>query len=309
MTLPENIVPFLVPGRLIKISITTSENKQQEWGWGILVNFTKQKINPKNIKNLGKNRELQQLMDSNEAHYVLDVYLYVSDRLTNDNMCQPGNVKTKDGRLGIVPVILHASTVHSISSVQVFLPQNHKAADKTVEMMYFEVLKRFEQGKTIPQLDPVKEMDIESKTLSKLLTSKATIEKELEQSEIRELNPNQESLFERKSELKASIKQLSESIQKSADMIMSSELVSMKRVMRRLDLCDKNDVPTLKGKVAAHISTSDEILLTEMLFSGLFNDMEQPSHIAAVLSCLVYTEGKSGSQEGVQKIVKHEKLG
>ena len=89
---------------------------------------------------------------------------------------------------------------------------------------------------------------------------------------------------------------------------MASELVSMKRVMRRLDLCDKNDVPTLKGKVAAHISTSDEILLTDMLFSGLFNDMEQPSHIAAVLSCLVYTEGKA-STEGVQKIQKHEKLG
>lgn len=30
-------------------------------------------------------------MDSNESHYVLDVYLYVSDRLTNDNMVQPGN--------------------------------------------------------------------------------------------------------------------------------------------------------------------------------------------------------------------------
>lgn len=106
-----------------------------------------------------------------------------------------------------------------------------------------------------------------------------------------------------------SIKELSSSIRKSADMIMSSELVAMKRVMRRLDLCDKNDVPTLKGKVAAHISTSDEILLTEMLFSGLFNDMEHPSQIAAVLSCLVYTEGKAGSTESIQKITKHEKLG
>ena len=56
-------------------------------------------------------------------------------------------------------------------------------------------------------------------------------------------------------------------------MIMSTELVSMKRVMRRLDLADKNDVPTLKGKVAAHISASDEILVTEILFSGLFNDI------------------------------------
>ena len=50
-------------------------------------------------------------------------------------------------------------------------------------------------------------------------------------------------------------------------------------------------------------------MLTEMLFSGLFNDMEKPAHIAAVLSCLVYTEGKSGSSEQSQKILKHEKLG
>jgi superfamily II RNA helicase len=56
------------------------------------------------------------------------------------------------------------------------------------------------------------------------------------------------------------IKQLESSIKKSSDMIMSGDLVSMKRVMRRLDLADKNDVPTLKGKVAAHIS-------------ALFNDM------------------------------------
>ncbi len=141
-------------------------------------------------------------MESNESHYVLDVYLYVSDRLTNDNMVQPGNLTEKDGRLGIVPVVLHPSTLHSISSVQVFLPQNHKAADKTVEMMYFEVLKRFEQGKTVPLLDPIKDMDIDSKTLKKLIESKTTIQKELQQSEIKDLNPNQESLFERKSELK-----------------------------------------------------------------------------------------------------------
>ena len=165
--------------------------------------------------------------------------------------------------------------------------------------MYFEVLKRFEQGKNIPLLDPVKDMDIDSKTLKKLMASRETIVKELSHGEIQDLNPNQESLFSRKSDLKSTIQELSDGIRKSADMIMSTELVSMKRVMRRLDLCDRNDVPTLKGKVAAHISTSDEIMLTEMLFSGLFNDMEHPAHISAVLSCLVYTEGKAGSQEGV----------
>lgn len=51
---------------------------------------------------------------------------------------------------------------------------------------------------------------------------------------------------------------------------MKTDLINMKRVMRRLDLCDKNDVPSLKGKVAATISASDELLLTELLFSGAF---------------------------------------
>lgn len=87
-TLPENIVPFLVPGRLIRVCVTNSEtNLEQDWGWGILVNFTKQRINPKNIKDLGKNPDLKSVIDSNESHYVLDVYLYVNDRLTNDNLC------------------------------------------------------------------------------------------------------------------------------------------------------------------------------------------------------------------------------
>lgn len=53
-------------------------------------------------------------------------------------------------------------------------------------------------------------------------------------------------------------------------MIMKNDLINMKRVMRRLDLCDKNDVPSLKGKVACTISACDELLITEMLFSGIF---------------------------------------
>lgn len=40
--LPENIVPFFVPGRLIKI-----KSEDSDWGWGILVSFSKQRINPK----------------------------------------------------------------------------------------------------------------------------------------------------------------------------------------------------------------------------------------------------------------------
>jgi hypothetical protein len=32
-------------------------------------------------------------------------------------MCQPGNIETRDGRLGIMPVVLHPSTISAISSI------------------------------------------------------------------------------------------------------------------------------------------------------------------------------------------------
>ena len=58
VAMPENVVPFLVPGRLIRVSILNG-TLEQDWGWGILVNFTKQKINPKNMTQVGaKNKEL-----------------------------------------------------------------------------------------------------------------------------------------------------------------------------------------------------------------------------------------------------------
>ena len=70
--------------------------------------------------------------------------------------------------------------------------------------------------------------------------------------------------------MKQQIKELEESVKKASEMIMKSDLVHMKRVMRRLEMCDKNDVPLLKGKVACGISASDELLVTEMLFTGTF---------------------------------------
>jgi len=86
--------------------------------------------------------------------------------------------------------------------------------------------------------------------------------------EIKELPSDSEAQFDRKNELKGEIKTLETSIREASEMIMRADLVNMKRVMRRLDLADKNDVPTLKGKVACSISATDEILITELLFSG-----------------------------------------
>ena len=139
-------------------------------------------------------------------------------------------------------------------------------------------MKRFENGNKLPLLDPIEDMDIENKELHKLVDAKQKIDAEIETLQKKYLNQQlidqHEELFSRKKDLKAQIIELEDSIKKASEMIMKHDLVNMKRVMRRLEMCEKNDVPTLKGKVACSISASDELLVTELLFSGMFQNLD-----------------------------------
>lgn len=107
--------------------------------------------------------DLSDIKTTTEASFILDVYLYSQDKLTTDSFLQPGNPAKQDGRLGIIPVVLHHTTVKAISTIQLNLPPNHRDADnvKTVELMYLELLKRFEGGKTLKHLHPIDDMEIE----------------------------------------------------------------------------------------------------------------------------------------------------
>merc|ERR1711962_1799858 len=49
------------------------------------------------------------------------------------------------------------------------------------------------------------------------------------------------------------------------------------------------DVIELKGRVACEISSGDELLLTEMIFNGEFNDLN-PEEMVSMLSCFVFQE-------------------
>jgi ATP-dependent RNA helicase DOB1 len=66
-----------------------------------------------------------------------------------------------------------------------------------------------------------------------------------------------------------------------------------------------DDVVEIKGRVACEISTGDELLLTEMIFAGIFNDID--SHQAvAILSCFVAGPTKDTTQK--KKIKMEEDL-
>lgn len=157
---------------MIRVQVLSNTNggSSVDWGWGIFVSFSQQRLNPKNAAAMSvgrKNKELQAIFENNEVHYVLDVYMYVKDRLTGDNMTQPGDPSKRDGHLGIVPVVLHPDTLHSISTIQIKLPKNHLQVKQTVETMFFELLKRFNAN--LPLLHPVNDMEINDKRLLKLI--------------------------------------------------------------------------------------------------------------------------------------------
>jgi ATP-dependent RNA helicase DOB1 len=79
------------------------------------------------------------------------------------------------------------------------------------------------------------------------------------------------------------------------------ELKSRKRVLRRLGFATADDVVEMKGRVACEISSGDELLLTEMMFGGVFGGLT-PEQCAALLSCFVF-------QEKVRAVLKRRRLG
>jgi len=54
--------------------------------------------------------------------------------------------------------------------------------------------------------------------------------------------------------------------------------------------------------VASVISSCDEIVATESMFSGLFNDME-PNQIAALLSCMIHDENSGQDKQIIKNTV------
>jgi len=73
----------------------------------------------------------------------------------------------------------------------------------------------------------------------------------------------------------------------------------MKRVLRRLGHLDSNDIVTHKGNVACEISAGDEIVITELVFSGLFGKLNE-KEVCALLSMFVCDE--SGKESDKAKV-------
>ncbi|CAH2102277.1 unnamed protein product [Euphydryas editha] len=279
ITRPEYLKPFLQPGRLVKV-----KTEKYEYDWGIIVNFRHK---------TGKGKKPQ---DENpltaETVIIVDILLHVKKSNPDDPdtnaPCPPGEA----GDVEVVPV-LH-TLIHQISSLRVYYPKDLRPPDnrKSVLKTIGEVKKRFPEGP--PLLNPIKDMKIDDPVFKECVDRIKILEERLYAHPLHK-DKNRGALiaaYENKQEVYEKMMSVKSELKKAKSILQMDELKKRKRVLRRLGYCTLSDVIELKGRIACELSSADELLLTELIFNGVFNSLSA-AQSAALVSCFVCDENSS----------------
>lgn len=274
---PSYCLQFIQPGRLVKIN-----DNGIDYDWGVVVNVTK-KAAKKQSRDVAKA----------ELEYVIDALVYCAPQAdqvlkTIPPPC-PQDVK---GELCIVPITF--ATLCGVSSVKIFIPKDLRNLDSrnAVLKSLKEVKRRFESG--LPILNYVKDLNIRDKSFFNLLKKLDTLKRKISENPLVMANDEGrlKELYEQysmKVQYETEIKLANKEAKKCTDIMQLEELKCRKRVLRRLGYTSSVDVVEMKGRVACEISTGDELLLTEMMFNGVFTDLTVDQTVA-LLSCAVCDE-------------------
>ena len=269
---PQFAVPFMQPGRLVSI-----KHGEKDFGLGVIVNF--KKITPKESKS---SNPLE-----NENNYVIDVLLHVtSDTAKSKSPSELMPALTSKGEMIVVPIFLNL--IQQISSVRIFIPQDLRPKDNRMAVLKSiqQVKARF--GADLPLLDPVKDMKITDKAFKEVTKRIAAFESRLGAHPLYGSDDLSSIMkeYERKVDALRAAEEARAELKRAKSLLQMSDLKCMKRVLRRLGYCTSSDVIEVKGRIACELSSADELLLTEMVFNGLFNDLSAEQS-AAILSCFV----------------------
>jgi ATP-dependent RNA helicase DOB1 len=276
---PNYCLPFMQPGRLVEV-----KDGEHDFGWGAVMNFSRR----------DQKRSAEKLPPQEE--WVLDVALEVAEGAapaTKTHQSLPPGIRPPQpgerSKVEVVPVLLKC--VHRISHVRIYPPSDMTLPDekKKVQQALAEVRRRFPDGLAV--LDPIENMKITDNSFRELLRKIEIMESRLVANPLH-LSPRLEGLYNQyaeKMQLTTKIRNLKKQIQDAHAITQLDELKCRKRVLRRLQFINEDEVVQLKARVACEISTGDELMLSELLFNRFFNDMT-PEQCAAVMSCFVFEE-------------------
>lgn len=270
ITRPERVLYFLLPGRLVRI-----REGGTDWGWGVVVNVIK-----KPSTGLGT-------LPSRGGGYIVDTLLHCSPGLSENNSrpkpCPPH--PGEKGEMHVVPVQL--SLVSALSKLRIAIPADLRPleARQSILLAVQELGSRFPQG--LPKLNPVKDMGIEDPEIVELVNQIEELERKLLSHPLhKSQDAHQMRSFQRKAEVNHEIQELKSKMRESQLQKFRDELKNRSRVLKKLGHIDADGVVQLKGRAACLIDTGDELLVTELMFNGTFNDLDH-HQIAALASCFI----------------------
>lgn len=295
---PEHVVRFLNGGRLVKVytkpSATSlgggdaSASTKAQWDWGVIVNFTT------------KNAADSTSANPDTVVHVLLNCLTSSTGATNPDgttaeLPSPAPIGTMGltsattCEMKICPVPLEMLDL--VSSLRVYIPKDLRSLEsrQSVGKSVKEVLRRFPQG--VPLLDPLEDMDIKDEAFARIISRIADAEAKVKASAFHDAKDKDSrfALYTLKMESEAKMRELERQIKESKSLVLRDDLRRRRRVLRRLDFVGQDSVIQRKGRTACEVSTADELLVTEMIFNGQFNDLTV-NETVALLSCLINTE-------------------
>uniref|UniRef100_A0A0C9RKJ1 TSA: Wollemia nobilis Ref_Wollemi_Transcript_13665_3749 transcribed RNA sequence n=1 Tax=Wollemia nobilis TaxID=56998 RepID=A0A0C9RKJ1_9CONI len=276
ITRPERVLMFLVPGRLVKV-----RDGATEWGWGVIVNVVKR-------PSMASGALPSTILTSRTSGYIVDTLLHCASGLTSDGPrlkprpALPG----QKGEMHVVPVQL--PLICSLSTLRVAIPQDLRPpeARQSVLMAVQELDKRFPKG--FPKLDPIEDMGIDDPDFVKLVREVEEVEQKLLSHPMHKSEHDEHHFrsYQRKAELNNETQQLRMKMRESQLHKFREELRNRSRVLKRLGHIDADGVVQMKGRAACLIDTADELLVTELMFNGTFNDLDH-HQLAALASCFI----------------------
>lgn len=280
---PEVCVPFMQPGRLLYIV-----SGGVVWGWGALIQLKK----PNAAGSVGGDTAPIIGVEAGKAtDYILDVLLCVS--LVGNNETAPVfDLPYKPDTAGeMLAIRVSLKAIEKISAIKMNLPKdlNREVNRRSVLKSINDVEARF-HGK-LPLLSPFTDMGITDAAFKEVHERLEAIEQKIQSLPIASSAEGKKRLADYEARLvlleKASV--IRQQARESQAVAMKDELRRMKRVLKRLAYITDKGVLELKGRFCCEITTADEIVLTDMIFDGIFNELS-PEQCVGLLSCFVHKE-------------------
>ena len=314
---PSNVLKFLqVGGRFLDVSIN-GEN----FGWGVLVSCKK-----KQGTGAGGSAGRLASMTGGPA-YMVDVLLLCMDRHFDDEKskgkdedtennrliwrgspqtCRPVREDDKSSLISMRIFTVGLENIERISAIRIFIPKDCTTIEsrRKVHSSLKEVKKRFKDE--VPLLDPVEDIGITDESFKTLLDRARTLADRMSDHKLCSEIPEEKRLglvsaFEKKADLKVQAKVLREKARSFQTIAMKEDMRKMKRVLKRLGHVDANGVIQTKGRTACEINTAHELVVVELIFGGVFNELSVEQCVA-LLSAMTFTEKGSDEDDPASKM-------